>query len=81
MNAIISASKEEMEGAVLYLCGVENDGSITPNADCCSMCKRLIINAGIRYVIIATPDEEGYKMTDVESWIVNDDSLNLHDSY
>ena len=79
MNAIISASKEEMEGSVLYLVGVENDGSITPNADCCSMCKRLIINSGIRYVVIRTPDS--YRTINVEDWIVNDDSLNLHDSY
>ena len=80
MNAIIAASKEEMEGAVLYLCGVENDGSITPNADCCSMCKRVIINSGIKYVIVATPDGS-YKMTDVNDWIENDDSLYLHEGY
>jgi dCMP deaminase len=79
MNAIIAASKEEMDGAVLYLTGIENDGSVTPNADCCSMCKRVIINSGIRYVIIRTP--ENYKVINVEDWIINDDSLELHEGY
>lgn len=79
MNAIINASKEELEGGVLYLVGVEPDGTYTPNADCCSMCKRVIINAGIRYVIIAT--DNGHKRIDVTSWIDNDDSLTLHEGY
>ena len=79
MNAIINASKEELEGGVLYLVGVEPDGTYTPNADCCSMCKRVIINAGIRYVIIAT--DNGHKRIDVTTWIDNDDSLTLHEGY
>ena len=79
MNAIISASKEELEGGVMYLVGVEPDGSYTPNADCCSMCKRVIINAGIRYVIIAT--DTNPKIIDVDEWIVKDDSLTLHEGY
>ena len=79
MNAIINASKEELEGGVMYLVGVEPDGSYTPNADCCSMCKRVIINAGIRYVVIAT--DRGPKTINVNEWIVNDDSLTLHEGY
>lgn len=80
MNAIINASKEELEGGVMYLVGVENDGTITPNADCCAMCKRVIINAGIRYVIVAKPDGKSTKIP-VESWILNDDSLTIHEGY
>lgn len=79
MNAIISASKEELEGGVMYLVGVEPDGTYTPNADCCSMCKRVIINAGIRYVVIAT--DKGHKKIDVNTWVDNDDSLSLHEGY
>jgi dCMP deaminase len=79
MNAIINASKEELEGGVMYLVGVEPDGSYTPNADCCSMCKRVIINAGIRYVIIAT--DRGPKTINVNEWVANDDSLTLHEGY
>lgn len=79
MNAIINASKEELEGGVMYLVGVEPDGTYTPNADCCSMCKRVIINAGIRYVVIGT--ENGHKRIDVTNWINEDDSLALHEGY
>ena len=79
MNAIISADKEELEGSVLFLCGIENDGSITENADCCAMCKRTIINAGISIVVVRTPD--GYRPINVEEWIKNDDSLELHEGY
>lgn len=79
MNAIINASKEELEGGVMYLVGVEPDGTYTPNADCCSMCKRVIINAGIRYVVIAT--ENGHKRIDVANWVNEDDSLTLHEGY
>ncbi len=80
MNAIIKASPEELEGSVLYLYGEENDGNITKNADCCAMCKRMIINAGIRIVVIKT--EDGYNPINVEEWVTNDDSLNIdHEGY
>ncbi len=80
MNAIIQASSEEMEGAVLYLAGVENDGSITNGAEPCAMCKRMIINAGIRYVIVRTAT--GYRTFDVDQWVSNDDSLDIdHKGY
>lgn len=80
MNAIINASKEEMEGATMYLVGIENDGSYTKNADCCSMCKRVVINSGIEKVIIAT-GEGKHKCINVTEWIANDDSLTLHEGY
>ena len=79
MNAIISAPRKEMEGSVMYLCGVENDGSYT-EADCCSMCKRMIINAGIKYVIFRTKNGKS-RQVDVEEWVTNDDSLILHEGY
>ena len=47
-NAIISAKREEMIGATLYLVGKHFDtGELVENATCCSMCKRQVINAGI----------------------------------
>ena len=79
MNAIISASKEELEGGVMYLVGIENDCTITPNGDCCVMCKRMIINAGIKYVIIAKSN--GSKKIPVATWIEHDDSLEIHEGY
>ena len=82
-NAIINASKEEMKGATLYLTGVNiADGSIVKNADCCSMCKRFIINSGISRVIIKDPEKpEGYRTIDVSEWVSNDDSLDAEVGY
>jgi len=49
-NAIINASREEMEGATLYLAGFEN-GERMENPCSCEMCHRMILNAGIGMVI------------------------------
>lgn len=80
MNAIIQASPEEMKFATLYLVGIENDGSYT-NADCCSMCKRVIINSGIN-TVIARQADGSFKKIHVTEWINNDDSLDInHEGY
>ena len=76
VNAIISASREQMLGATLYMvCVSPEDGSIVPNTICCIMCKRVVINAGISRVVIRD-DKENYRIIDVASWIEDDDSLN-----
>ena len=52
-NCIISASRRDMIGSTLYLaCRDAKTGMILPGSDSCSMCKRLIINAGVEEVII-----------------------------
>ena len=74
-NAIISASRKEMLGATLYLCGIEVEtGEYVQNATCCSMCKRLVINAGIEKVI-ARINKDEYRVFNVSDWIENDESL------
>ncbi|NFO03946.1 cytidine deaminase [Clostridium botulinum] len=80
-NAIISASRRDMIGATLYLVGRDaKTREYVENANSCSMCKRLIINAGISYVVIRT-DKENYLKIDVEEWIQNDDSLNIDENF
>jgi len=76
-NAIISASRKDMIGATLYLVGRDaGTNELLSSADSCSMCRRQIINAGIVKVVKrSTPTE--YKVTDVNEWIENDDSLFL----
>ena len=75
-NAIIAASREQMLGAALYLCGREVDtGELIPDADCCTMCKRMIINAGISQVVIRRTHDT-YEQIDVQKWVENDDVLN-----
>ena len=74
-NAIISAPRRDMLGATLYLVGrFANTGEIVPDASSCSMCKRLVINAGIEKVVVRTSKDD-YKIIEVSDWIENDDSL------
>ena len=74
-NAIISAEREKMIGSTMYLSGREvSTGEYVHNSNSCSMCKRMIINAGIKQVIVRD-DEEHYRVIEVQSWIDNDESL------
>ena len=73
-NAIISASREEMTGATLYLAGIDASGQLSPDIDSCLMCKRLIINAGIAHVVFRQSLTD-YRTVNVADWIENDDSL------
>lgn len=50
MNAIISAARKDMIGATLYLWGIE-DGKIISSPKPCTICRRLIKNAGITKVV------------------------------
>ena len=73
-NAIIAASREQMLGATLYLVGREADGKLMPDANSCTMCKRMIINAGIEQVVVRrTPDT--YEVIDVADWVQYDELL------
>ena len=74
-NAIISASRDKMLDSTMYLTGVEvSDGSYVSNSCCCSMCKRMVINAGIKEVVIRDSYDK-YRIIPVEDWIENDESV------
>lgn len=74
-NAIISAEREKMIGSTIYLSGREVDtGEIIRQSNSCSMCKRMIINAGIEKVVIRDTMEE-YRVVNVQDWIDDDESL------
>ena len=73
-NAIISAARDKMIDGTLYLTGVETDGSYVANSCSCAMCKRLVINAGIKEVVIRD-DENAYRVIPVSEWVENDESL------
>lgn len=80
-NAIIAASREETLGADLYLVCLDKEERLTPGTSSCSMCKRLIINAGIRSVFVRDT-ETSYREVNVQhDWIEQDDSLDLHRGY
>ena len=75
MNAIISAARRDTLGATLYLAGREaKNGELLHDATSCSMCRRLIINAGIDRVVIRNTERE-YSVVRVEDWVREDDSL------
>ena len=74
-NAIISASRENMLGSSLYMCCTDPaTGDVVPGMNSCTMCKKLILNAGIAEVIIRDT-KDTYRVIDTREWIVNDDSL------
>ncbi len=75
MNAIISAARRDTLGATLYLAGRDaKDRTLLPDATSCSMCRRVIINAGIDRVVIRRTGKD-YAVVHVEDWIREDDSL------
>lgn len=75
MNAIISASREEMLDADMYMSGLDSKtGELMSGTCSCMMCKRAILNAGIKRVFVRENSSE-YTVYDTEDWIENDDSL------
>ena len=74
-NCIISAARRDMIGGTLFLVGIEgSDGAYVKNAAPCAMCKRLIINAGIKNVIVRDSKNDYHEFS-VDEWISNDESL------
>lgn len=73
-NAIISASRRDMIGGTLYLVGREASNGALTDAVPCSMCKRIIINSGIKEVVMRSASGR-FTVTDVQEWIDDDESL------
>ena len=74
-NAIISASREQMLGATLYMVCVDSKTrELVSGTSSCMMCKRQVLNAGIETVIIRDTQNE-YRVISAAEWIENDDSL------
>lgn len=80
-NCIISAPRTDMIGSSLYLtCLDAKTGLLYGEVEPCSMCKRLIINAGIKKVIVRTAPSE-YRVFLVNDWVENDESLSGSEGY
>ena len=74
-NAIISASRRDMVGGTLYLVGRDaQTGELLGDATSCSMCRRMVINAGLGQVIIRRTATE-FDVVDVADWVAEDDLL------
>lgn len=74
-NAIISASRRDMAGGTLYLVGRDaRTHELLSDATSCSMCRRLVINAGLEKVVIRK-SETAFEVVPVSDWIAEDDLL------
>ncbi len=75
-NAIISAARKDMIGSTLYEVGIDvKTGKYVENSMPCAMCKRFIINSGIKKMIFRDTKTK-YREVEVQDLIDNDDSLN-----
>ena len=76
-NAIISASRRDMIDSTMYLVGIRKDtGEYEEGANSCQTCRKVIINAGIKKVIVRGTNKNDYLEINVDEWVKNDDLLN-----
>ena len=74
-NAIISASRRDMIDSTIYLVGRDaKTNELLSNTTSCSMCKRQVINAGIKQIVIRNTETE-FTVVPVSEWVENDDSI------
>ena len=74
-NAIISAARKDCVGGTLYLVGRDaQTRELLADATSCSMCRRLVINAGLEQVIIRR-SRETFEVIPVSAWVEEDDLL------
>ena len=74
-NAIISAARKDMIGSSLFLVGKRKDTEeYEQGSMCCQMCRKLIINSGIKEVFVRVNKDE-YIKVEVDEWIKSDDLL------
>ncbi len=76
-NAIISASRKDCLDSTLYMVGIETtDGKYVSHARPCAMCKRMIINAGIKNIVIRNSKTE-YEIIETKEFVDNDETLDM----
>ena len=81
-NAIISASRKDMIEGTMYLVGIRKDTKeYEQGANSCQTCRKMIINAGIKEIIIKAENDNGYEIINVQEWIEKDDLLEGKTTY
>ena len=70
-----------MLDSCLYLACIDSNGESIRDTNSCAMCKRQVINAGIREVYIRDTKTEYRKVNVYEDWVLNDDSLEYKEGY
>lgn len=74
-NALLNCSREQTLGADLYLAGVNPEDCTVHKAKPCPLCARLIIQAGIRNVILRVGDgKDNYEIIPAKEleWYIQD---------
>lgn len=80
-NAIISAARKDMLDSTMFLVGRrKDDKKYEEGAMSCQMCRKMIINAGIKEVIVRISKTK-YIKVNVKEWIDNDDLLKGKTTY
>jgi len=80
-NAIISAARNNLLDSTIYMVGKEAESDeYVKNANSCAMCKRMIINAGIKQLVVRRTKTE-YEIIDTKSFIENDETLDMIKGY
>jgi dCMP deaminase len=70
-NAIINAARAGVRllGGDIFIYGESRTSKEVLNAIPCFICKKMIINAGLKRVISSAKGEEKYKIFQIEDWI------------
>ena len=64
-----------MIGGTLYLVGRDaKTGALLHDTTSCTMCRRMIINSGLKRVVNRI-GEDGITVVDVQEWIDHDESI------
>ena len=81
MNAMLAARRQDMIGADMYIVGINTDDGEYAPPNPCSMCHRMIINAGIARVfgMVGSKDESTVAELDVSTTKFVKDALQNYD--
>lgn len=77
-NALLNCSREQTIGADLYLAGINPENNSVHQAKPCPLCARLIIQAGIKNVILRTgngPDNYEIMPAAQLEWYLNNSRI------
>lgn len=68
-RCIIGTDITLTKNGTLFLVGKEYEtGEYIKNIDCCNICKKMIIEAGIKFVVFRINSWGEYKIVDTEEW-------------
>ena len=67
-RCIIGQALEKTKHGILFLVGKEHTGEHIKNIDCCEICKKIILEAGIDYVVFRLDNWASFKIIETKDW-------------